>query len=111
LESRYNVREAQVIVVATVNRSESAPPNVPGDQPEKFVQFTVVTVRTRDGEDTPDRTLHWTMPIPIGSPGGYAATTNCHWPAAFSGHQLSWVVKGIAQQLAREIQIQRLGAA
>jgi hypothetical protein len=59
----HPVREAKVIVVATATGSGPAPPNVPGDQPEKFVQFKVVrvlkgelaektiTVRTRDGEE------------------------------------------------------------
>jgi hypothetical protein len=59
----HSVKEAKVIVVATATESEPAPPNVPGDQPEKFVHFTVLrvlkgeladktlTVRTRDGEE------------------------------------------------------------
>lgn len=59
----HSVRDAQVIVVAKANRSEPAPPNVPGDGPERFVHLTVVrvlkgeladktvTVRTRDGEE------------------------------------------------------------
>jgi hypothetical protein len=59
----HSVRDAKVIVVATATKSEPAPPNVPGDQAEKFVNFTVVrvlkgeladktiTIRTRDGEE------------------------------------------------------------
>jgi hypothetical protein len=59
----HSVRDAEVIVVATATKSEAAPPNVHGDQPEKFVHLTVarvlkgeladktITVRTRDGEE------------------------------------------------------------
>lgn len=59
----HPVREAKVIVLATATRSEPAPPNVPGDGPEKFIYLKVVrvlkgeladktiTVRTRDGEE------------------------------------------------------------
>jgi hypothetical protein len=58
----HSVNEGKVIVVATATRSEPAPPNVPGDGPEKFVHLTVVrvlkgeladktiTVRTGTGE-------------------------------------------------------------
>jgi hypothetical protein len=51
----HSVRDAKVIVVAMATKSEPAPANVAGDQPEKFVHFTVqdktITVRTRGGEE------------------------------------------------------------
>ena len=39
-----SVAAAQVIVVATAIGTVPAPPNVPGDQPENFIQFQVVRV-------------------------------------------------------------------